>query len=128
VNLRRGRPGLLPPPVEEFESRLSPLERSGLEQALACAVVGSPETVRNGLKAFIDRTHADELIVTAQIYDHAARLRSYEITAQVRDELAGTAGKRLAGGAMATTSSVNRRIVLAERPGGAPTPANFRLE
>ncbi|WP_437816984.1 LLM class flavin-dependent oxidoreductase [Sorangium sp. So ce1078] len=87
VNLRRGRPGPLPPPVDDFERELSPMERAGIEQALSCSVVGSPETVRRGLGAFITRTRADELMVTSQIFDHAARLRSFEITAQARDEL-----------------------------------------
>jgi alkanesulfonate monooxygenase SsuD/methylene tetrahydromethanopterin reductase-like flavin-dependent oxidoreductase (luciferase family) len=55
-----------------------------LEQALSCTVVGSPETLRHGLDAFIARTGADELMITAQIFDHAARLRSFEITAESR--------------------------------------------
>jgi luciferase family oxidoreductase group 1 len=88
VNLRRGQPGPLPPPIDDFEARMSPLDRMGLEQALSCSVVGSPETVRRGLKSFIARTGADELMVTSQIFDHAARLRSFEITAAARDALA----------------------------------------
>jgi luciferase family oxidoreductase group 1 len=84
VNLRRGRPGRLPPPAEGFEGRLAPAEREMLEQALASSAVGSAETVQHGLGAFIARTGADELIVTSQIYDHAARLRSYEITAAIQ--------------------------------------------
>ena len=59
-----------------------------LDQALACAVVGAPETVRRGLAAFIARTGADELMVTAQIFDHAARVRSFEITAQAHAAVA----------------------------------------
>ncbi|WP_437964539.1 MsnO8 family LLM class oxidoreductase [Sorangium sp. So ce260] len=88
VNLRRGRPGPLPPPNDDFEREVSPLDRAGLEQALACSVVGSPETVRRGLDAFIARTRADELIVSSPIFDHAARVRSIELTAAARDELA----------------------------------------
>ncbi|KYF78476.1 hypothetical protein BE11_30205 [Sorangium cellulosum] len=88
VNLRRGRPGPLPPPADGFERELGPLERAGIEQALSCSVVGSPETVRRGLEAFIARTRADELMVTSQIFDHAARVRSFELTAQARDDLA----------------------------------------
>jgi luciferase family oxidoreductase group 1 len=88
VNLRRGGPRRLPPPVADLDNQLEPWERAALDQALACSVVGSPATVRSGLQQFIDRTRADELIITAQIFDHAARLRSYEITAQARDELA----------------------------------------
>jgi luciferase family oxidoreductase group 1 len=86
LNLRRGRPGRLPPPVENFEARLSPVERMGLEQALSCSVVGSPESVRRGLNALVARTGADELMVTAMIHDHAARLRSYEIAAAAAGE------------------------------------------
>jgi luciferase family oxidoreductase group 1 len=80
VNLRRGRPAQLPPPRADFEAQLTPPERQLLESALVCSVIGSPETVRTGLKSFVERTGADELMVTAQIFDHAARLRSFEIT------------------------------------------------
>ena len=85
VNLRRGRPGRLPPPAAGFEDQLTPAERALIAQALSCSAVGSPDTVRRGLEAFISRTGADELIVTSQIFDHAARLKSFEITAAVRD-------------------------------------------
>jgi luciferase family oxidoreductase group 1 len=88
VNLRRGRPGQLSPPVESTEGLWTPAEQAGIDHALAYAVVGSPETARQGLKEIIDRTGADELMLTAQIYDHAARLRSFEIAAAVRDQLA----------------------------------------
>jgi luciferase family oxidoreductase group 1 len=88
VHLRRGQPGPLRPPVPGFENQLTPMERANLEQALSCSVVGSPETVRRGLADFIARTGADELMVTSQMFDHAARLRSFEITAQARDALA----------------------------------------
>jgi luciferase family oxidoreductase group 1 len=87
INLRRGRPGLLPPPVDEFEQQLDPFERVQLDQVLSATVVGSPEGVRRGLQQFIARTAADELIIAAQIFDHAARLRSYEITAAARERL-----------------------------------------
>jgi luciferase family oxidoreductase group 1 len=83
VNLRRGRPGPLPPPDGDFEERMSSAERAMIEQALSCSVVGSPDTVRRGLHSFVERTGADELMVTGQIYDHAARLRSFEIVAQL---------------------------------------------
>jgi luciferase family oxidoreductase group 1 len=87
VNLRRGRPGPLPAPVETTEGLWSPLEAAGIEHALRYSFVGSPETVRRGLEAFIAATQVDELMVTGQIYDHAARVRSFEIAARVRDEL-----------------------------------------
>jgi alkanesulfonate monooxygenase SsuD/methylene tetrahydromethanopterin reductase-like flavin-dependent oxidoreductase (luciferase family) len=83
VNLRRGRPGPLPPPDDGFEERMSSAERAMIDQALSCSVVGSPDTVRRGLAAFVERTGADELMVTGQIYDHAARLRSFELVAQL---------------------------------------------
>ncbi len=83
VNLRSGRPGRLPPPVEGYAERLEPAASAMLAHALSCSVVGSPDTVRHGLKAFVERTQADELIVTAQIHDHGARVRSYEILADV---------------------------------------------
>ena len=88
VNLRRGRPGPLNPPLDSTEGLWTPAEKAGLDHALAYAVVGSPDTVRQGLKSMIDRTDADELILTAQIFDHAARLRSFELAAGARDQLA----------------------------------------
>ena len=81
LNLRRGRPGKLPPPVDEFEQNLDRYARSMLASALACSVVGGPETIRDGLRAFVASTGADELMVTAQIFDHQARKRSFEILA-----------------------------------------------
>lgn len=81
LNLRRGRPGQLPPPVDHLN-----LDRYGqamLDNALACSVVGGPETIRAGLEQFIEATGADALMVTAQIFDHAARKKSFEILATV---------------------------------------------
>ena len=89
VNLRRGHPGPLPPPVEEFVERLPPGDRRLLDDMLSCSVVGSPETVRLGLEAFVDRTGADELMLASQIYDFAARLRSYELAAGIPAAAAG---------------------------------------
>ncbi len=86
VNLRRGTPGQLPPPVEQIAA--NEFELAGVAQALACSVIGDRETVRAGLESVLEQTHADELIVTAMIHDHAKRLRSFEITAEVRDEMA----------------------------------------
>jgi luciferase family oxidoreductase group 1 len=91
LNLRQGRPGPLPPPVADFESRLSPQERAMLAHTLSCSVVGSPDTVLHGIESFIGATGADEIMMTAQIFDHAARLRSFEITAQVHETLARAA-------------------------------------
>lgn len=82
VNLRTGRPGKLPPPVADYEAGLSPSERSMIAQALSCSAVGSAETVRREVEAFIARTGADELMITSQIWSHEARVRSLEILAQ----------------------------------------------
>jgi luciferase family oxidoreductase group 1 len=82
VNLRLGKPGRLPAPVAGYEKRLGPMERSLLDQALSFSIVGSPEVVRQGLDAVVAETGADELMVTSQIFDHTARLRSFEITAK----------------------------------------------
>jgi luciferase family oxidoreductase group 1 len=87
VNLRTGRPGKLPPPKPGFDTEVAPAALAMLDHALSCAIVGSRETVREGLKAFVARTGADELMVTAQIFDHSARVRSYEILAEVAQEL-----------------------------------------
>ena len=91
VNLRTGRPGRLPPPVEGYDQTLEPMAKTMLGQALSCAVVGSPETVRQGIDAFVRRTGADELMVTAQIFDHAARVRSFEILAEAHKSLSQAA-------------------------------------
>jgi luciferase family oxidoreductase group 1 len=82
VALRSGRPGPLPPPVADYDRLLAPQAKVMLDQVLACAVIGGPRAVAEGLQAFARRTGADELIVTASIFDHAARLRSFEIAAQ----------------------------------------------
>jgi luciferase family oxidoreductase group 1 len=91
VNLRSGRPGRLPPPVQGYDRAIEPAARAMLDQALSQALVGSPRTVRQGLDAFIRRTGADELMVTAQVFDHAARVRSFEILADVHKELSRAA-------------------------------------
>ena len=85
INLRRGRPGKLPPPVDTLEGFASELELAGVEHALRYTVAGSRETVRAGLEAFAELTRADELMLTSQIHDHAARLRSFELVASVRE-------------------------------------------
>ena len=86
VNLRTGRPGPLPPPVEGYEESLDLHARAILRQALSCSVVGARDTVKAGVEEFIQRTGADEIMVTAQIFDHAVRIRSYEILADAMIE------------------------------------------
>jgi luciferase family oxidoreductase group 1 len=83
VNLRSGRPSRLPPPVRDFEGVRSGPARALLAQVLECSAIGGPDTVRRAMHAFVARTGADELMLSGMIYDHAARLRSYEIAAQV---------------------------------------------
>jgi luciferase family oxidoreductase group 1 len=83
INLRSGRPTRLKPPVEGYLDLLSPPERGMLDSVLSCSAIGAPDTVATQMKAFIERTGADELMVTSQIFEHAARLRSYEITAEI---------------------------------------------
>jgi luciferase family oxidoreductase group 1 len=81
VLLRTGRAGPLPPPVDDYQRGLGPAERAILDQALSVSFVGTPDQVTKGLDAFVARTGADELMVVAQVFDHAARLRSYELIA-----------------------------------------------
>jgi luciferase family oxidoreductase group 1 len=89
VNLRSGRPTELKPPVEGYLEQLGLPERMMLDSVLSCSAIGSPETVATQLKGFVERTGADELMITSQIFDHAARLRSYEITADIQRRHAG---------------------------------------
>lgn len=91
INLRTGRPGKLPPPVADFDAGLDPYARAMLDNALSCSIVGGPETVQRGLRDFISRTDADELMVTAQIFDHTARRRSFAILAEAHGEMAKAA-------------------------------------
>ncbi len=88
INIRTGQPKKLPPPVEGFLQSIGAQERAILDTVLPCSAIGSPATVRGFVQAFIERTGADELMVTSQIFDHGARLRSYEIAAEVRQAAA----------------------------------------
>jgi luciferase family oxidoreductase group 1 len=88
VNLRTGRPSMLQPPVPGYLKKIGPAERAMLDQTLSCSAIGSPATVRRQLEEFIARTGADELMITSQIHDHAARLHAYEIAAEVRSDVA----------------------------------------
>ena len=94
INLRRGSPGQVPPPIDDIDAYWSPAERAMVERSLAVSFVGSVDTIERGLAAFIDSLQPDELMVTAHIYDQAARLRSIELVAQVRDRR-GSAGKAI---------------------------------
>jgi luciferase family oxidoreductase group 1 len=82
VNLRRGLPGLIPPPIDDIEAFWQPHEKLGVQNALACAVVGDLRQVGEGMAAFAARHKPDELLLTANIYDHAARKRSFGLAMQ----------------------------------------------
>jgi luciferase family oxidoreductase group 1 len=82
VNLRTGRPGLLPPPKAGYAENLDPAYAAILSGVLSAAVVGGPERVRQGLTDFAERHGADELILTTQVFDHAKRVRSLEVVAE----------------------------------------------
>ena len=88
INLRRGSPGQVPPPIDNIDTYWSPAEKAMVERSLAVAFVGSPETVQRGLAAFIESKQPDELMITAHIHDQPARLRSIELVSRVRENLA----------------------------------------
>ena len=91
LNNRTGRRGRVPPPVKDFDARLDPYARAILDDSQSCAVVGGPDTVRRGLDDFARRTGANELMVTANIFDHPKRKRSFEIVAEVHGAMIGAA-------------------------------------
>jgi len=88
VNLRSGRPSQLQPPVAGYGELLSSSDRALLEGVLSCSAIGGPASVTRRLRDFISRTGADELMITSQIFDHQARIHSFEIAAAAHAELA----------------------------------------
>jgi len=82
VDMFRARQGVSKPPIDDIETYWSPAEKSQAMRMLARSVVGSADTVRTGLQAFIDETRADELMIVSDLYDHQARLRSVELIAE----------------------------------------------
>ena len=82
TNMFRGTRGLSQPPIDDIETYWSPAERMQAMRMLARSIVGSPETVRAGIEALVAETGADELMIVSDVYDHSARLRSYELIAQ----------------------------------------------
>jgi luciferase family oxidoreductase group 1 len=83
LRLIRGMPGLLKPPVDSMEGLWTPPEKAALEARLGGSIIGNPETVKSKLNAFLESTRADELMIHTMVYDHSARLRSYEIVAEI---------------------------------------------
>ena len=82
TNLLRGTPGQLPPPIDDIDAYWSPEEELRAATMLSCSFVGTANQVREQLEQFAEQHILDELIVASAIYDHAARLRSYELTAK----------------------------------------------
>jgi len=82
ANIFRGARGLSQPPIDDIETYWSPAEKAQAMRMLARSIVGSPETVRAGLDALVAETQADELIIVSDVYDHSARLRSFELIAE----------------------------------------------
>ncbi|HXF17469.1 MAG TPA: LLM class flavin-dependent oxidoreductase [Burkholderiales bacterium] len=87
INLRRGAPGQVPPPIDDIDAYWSPAEKAMVERSLAISFVGSIASVERGLRTFTDQLKPDELMITAHIFDQAARLRSLELVAGVRERL-----------------------------------------
>ena len=87
LNLVRGRPGLLPPPVDDIEALWSPAERAAVARMTRVSLVGTPESVRAPLRSLINAVQPDEIIFSGHIYDHAARVRSFELLMEVVREL-----------------------------------------
>jgi luciferase family oxidoreductase group 1 len=87
INLRRGMPGQVPPPIDDIDVYCLPVEKLMVDHSLANSAVGSKSTVLHGLQSFIDATRADELMITGHFYDHTARLASFKIVSELRAEL-----------------------------------------
>jgi len=91
INLRRGTPGQVPPPIDDIDTYWSPAEKAMVERSLAVSFVGSPDTVERGLSAFIRSARPDELMITAHIHDQSARLRSLELVSNARKNMESNA-------------------------------------
>jgi luciferase family oxidoreductase group 1 len=87
TQLRRGRPGKLPPPIDDIDSFWSSAEKAMVEQSMQCSFVGSSASVEAGLRAFLDQVQVDELMINVHVYDQVARRHSLTLTAGIRDRL-----------------------------------------
>lgn len=83
LNLIRGTPGKIQPPVDDMEAVWSPAEKALVQARLGGSIIGGPETVKHGLERLIDATNADEIIVNTMTFDHEARIVSYEIVSEI---------------------------------------------
>jgi luciferase family oxidoreductase group 1 len=88
LRLTRGTPGQMLPPVKNMDEIWTPQEKAAVESRLGGSIIGSAATVKAGLERILAETAADELMLNSMIFDHAARLRSYEIVAEVRKQSA----------------------------------------
>jgi len=87
VNLRRGNPGQIPPPIEDITIYTSPFEMAQINHSLAYSVVGSPDVVRKELQMILEEAQPDEVMATGHFYDHTARLHSFELLAKIWNHL-----------------------------------------
>jgi luciferase family oxidoreductase group 1 len=87
VGLRTGNPRQMQPPVEGYKAGLPPHIAAMLDEVLSCSAIGAPETIRDGISKFIERTQADEIIVSCSVYSHEMRKRSLDLTAQAFNSL-----------------------------------------
>ncbi|PCJ20237.1 MAG: alkane 1-monooxygenase [Gammaproteobacteria bacterium] len=87
LNLRRGTPGQLPPPIKNFESGMSQQDRAMISQLRRCSAVGCLDTVKESMASFVDKTGANELMLVCSIYDHDKRVRSFELAAQAGQQI-----------------------------------------
>jgi len=87
VRMHRNTRGQLPPPIEDLDDFCDPHEQAAAAHTLQCSLVGSLATIREGMRIWLDRTGANEILFTGQIFDHKARLKSFEIAAQAAQSL-----------------------------------------
>ncbi|MFT4150862.1 MAG: LLM class flavin-dependent oxidoreductase [Paracoccaceae bacterium] len=87
ARLRTGQPGKLPPPARDVDTQIPPEVRMGVSRALACSATGAPDSLRRAFKGWFERLHPDEVILASQIHSHEARIRSYQIAAEVLRDL-----------------------------------------
>jgi luciferase family oxidoreductase group 1 len=86
IALHQGRPGKMKAPVKDISSLAAPFERLQVDHALAETAVGSKESVSKWIDQFLNRTQVDELIITGAIYDHQARLKSFQLASEILEE------------------------------------------
>ena len=94
--IRRGKARQMQPPVDDLRASWPENELAAMDPMLRCSAVGSPDSIQRGLASFIEQTQANELIISAPIFDHQARKHSLTLTAQVRDALAAQVPESMA--------------------------------